>query len=138
MPRRVEAYNWKMIIRFPHTFRAESAPVTITISEDDVKELLGDLPGTIEHFDESIHVSFESPRAAAAFVENLGDVIPYLASDMDIEEELLFNSILSEQGSVVVEPLTRPALAVAALSVAIPAAVLALIGITLGIIGIAV
>lgn len=129
-----------MIIRFPQSFRLEGMPATVTLSQEGIVTLLGELPGEITATTEDeIHVRFDSPRAAADFVSTLGSTIPYLASDMDIEEELLFNSLISERELPPTSDRPRASrTAIAALSVAIPGAVIAIAALVLGIIGIAI
>lgn len=130
-----------MIIRIPSSFRLDAVPATATISEDDVAELLAGAPGEQTHLDDEIQISFESPHAAADFVNALGSAVPYVAADMSVTEEATFRSIIGDH-SVKAEPagVVQRArnTAVAALSVAIPAAVVALGSLAVAIVALAV
>lgn len=129
-----------MIIRFPQSFRLEGVPATATVSKEDIVALVGELPGEITTTTEDeIHVSFDSPRAAADFASALGSTVPYLASDMDIEEELLFNRLLTERNLDSAHDRPKASrIAIAALSVSISGTVIAIAALVLGIIGVAI
>lgn len=86
-----------MLIRIPRTFRAKDLPVTAVLSEDDLTELLEGIPGDAKAQDEEFSIHFDSPHAAADLVDALQGRIPYLAEDMDLNEEILFTSILKDR-----------------------------------------
>lgn len=86
-----------MLIRIPRTFRAKALPATVVLSEDDLTELLEGIPGDAEVKDEEFSIHFDSPHAAADLVDALQGRIPYLAENMELNEEILFTSILKDR-----------------------------------------
>ncbi len=130
-----------MIIRIPRSFETEIFPATLSFTEEQVAELIADLPATASVQDDEFHVEFASPHAAADFVHSLGDFVPHVAADMTVAEESTFMAIL-EDHAVAPRRETSPdsgrRLAVAALSVAIPAAALSLASLALAIVALVV
>lgn len=126
-----------MIIRFPRTFKLKNPALTVVLSEEDVTELIGVFPGNATMENEEITITFDSPHAAADFIDSLDNQVPFLASNMTLEEEIVFNEVLAERVSATPTRTSHSRLSVAALSVAIPSAAIAISALILGIIGVA-
>lgn len=132
-----------MLIRIPQTFRAEKLPATVTLSDDDLRELLENIPGEIDALDDEYAIQFKSPHAAADLVSRLDGRIPYLASNMDLKEEILFTSLIEESPHSKKKPTDardRKArgFGIAGLSVGISSAVAALAALAMSIIALTV
>lgn len=124
-----------MQINIPRQFRLDSVPATITLSDEDVKSLARDYPTQVSMTERTATFKFESPRAAADFVDSLDGQIPYSARDMSDEDAEIFESPAT--GSVAREIVGTKAghlggadkvarsWGIAAFSVAVPAAVIA-------------
>lgn len=87
-----------MQINVPREFRLESVPATVRLNEDDLTELLGEFPAELSVTDRTGTFTFESPRAAADFVDSLDGQIPYSTRNMTDAEAEIFAA--PEMGSV--------------------------------------
>ncbi len=136
-----------MQINIPREFRIDSVPATITLSDEDVDALGKDFPATVEMTDKTASYTFESARAAADFVDSLDGQIPYSARDLTEEDLEVFGN--PETGSLARDLLGSKAghlggadkvarsWGIAAFSVAVPSAVVALAALIISILAIA-
>ncbi len=137
-----------MEIIVPREFRLETVPATITLSESDLQALVGEFPAELSTTDRTATFKFDSPRAAADFVDSLDNQIPYSAREMSDEDREIF--AVPNLGSVArdivgsksahLEGADKRARAwgVAAFSVAVSGTVVALTALAIGIIAIAI
>lgn len=79
-----------MQINVPREFRLDSVPATVTLTDEDIAQLVGDYPATLETSDRTATFTFESPRAAADFVDSLEGQIPYSTRNMTEEDAEIF------------------------------------------------
>ncbi len=133
-----------MQINIPRQFRLDSVPATITLSDEDVTSLAQDYPTEVSMTDRTATFVFESPRAAADFVDSLEGQIPYSARDLSDEDAEIFAAPTS--GSVAREIVgnSRGHLGgadkiargwgIAAFSVAVPAAVIGAVALVFSVI----
>ena len=136
-----------MQINIPREFRLDSVPATVQLSDSDLDSLLGEYPATLEATDQTASFTFESPRAAADFVDSLEGQIPYSTrqmSDDDVEvfeapavgsvaRELVANSASHLGGA----DKTARAWGIAAFSVAVGGVVVGVAALVLAIIALA-
>jgi|GEM_PF-6236235 hypothetical protein len=127
-----------MIIRFPRTFKLSSPALPVVLSIEDTNELINGFPGEVTLSDTEVEVAFDSPHAAADFVDSLENKVPFLASNMTLEEEIVFTEVLAERTSARPTRGSHSKLSVAALCVAIPSAAIAIAALVLGIVGVAI
>ncbi len=137
-----------MQINVPREFRLDAVPATMTLTDEDLVELLGDFPGELSMTDRTGTFKFDSPRAAADFVDSLDGQIPYSTREMTAEDEEIFGQ--PALGSVARELVantashlggadkTARAWGIAAFSVAVSGTVVALTALAIGIIALAI
>lgn len=133
-----------MEINVPREFRLESVPATVTLTDEDLAALLGDLPAKLESSSRTASFTFESPRAAADFIDSLEGQIPYSTRNMTDKEAEIFSAPAS--GSVARELVAKSSAhlggadkiarrwGVAGFSVAVSGTVLAITSLALSIV----
>ena len=133
-----------MQINIPREFKLDAVPATMTLSDEDLDALLGDFPAELTSTDRTATFRFESPRAAADFVDSLDGQIPYSAREMTEEDGEVFET--PGLGSVARDIVgkssshlggadkTARAWGIAAFSVAVSGTVIALTALAIGII----
>ena len=81
----------KVDVIIQKNYRIDGLPGTITISDEDVIAAAAPYPATVSFDEQTAFLHFESPLAAADFVNSLQGQVPYKVEGMTEVDKYVFN-----------------------------------------------
>lgn len=72
-------------------YQIAGLPGTVSLAEDDIINAVAPYPATVSFDDETAFLHFDSPVAAADFVNSLEGQVPYKVEGMTNEEQIIFD-----------------------------------------------